>query len=92
VEQNIIAFGNEFNISASFGGSDGSGNIARNNCVFGAGKENIETGDGGFTSQNNVVADPQFVNRAAHDYRLKSGSGCLAVVGFDTAARLKSRP
>jgi hypothetical protein len=29
-----------------------------------------------------------YVNPAAHDYRLQSGSPCLAVVGYDTAARL----
>ncbi len=88
VERNIISYGREFNISASFSGVDGTGNLARNNCVFGARKSNIES-ESGFTAENNVTADPQFVNRAARDYRLKSGSPCLAVVGYDTAARIR---
>ena len=87
VEFNVIAYATDFNIRASFGGTVGTGNIARNNCVFGGGLGDIWATDG-FTSQSNVVADPQFVNRPGRDYRLKAGSACLAVVGYDTAALL----
>jgi hypothetical protein len=37
---------------------------------------------------DNVVVDPRFVDRARRDYRLAADSACLAVVGYDTAARI----
>ena len=87
VENNVIAYAATYNIASSWGGTPGTGNIARSNCVFGGANGNIAT-PVGFISQANVVADPAFVNRAGHDYRLQAGSGCLATVGYDTVARL----
>ena len=87
VEFNIITYAATYNVTTAWDGSVGSGNIARSNCVFGGGSGNVNTGSG-FTSQNNLTADPLFVNRAAHDYRLKAGSPCLGLVGYDVASRL----
>ena len=88
VEQNIIAYGAIYNISGAFSGDLGSGNVARSNCVFGAKVADIAELEG-FTVSNNVVADPMFVDRDKRDYRLKAGSPCLPVIGYDTAARLR---
>jgi hypothetical protein len=63
----------------------GSGHVVRSNCFW----EN-EGGDveGDADVALNVVADPRFVDREARDYRLAADSGCLAVVEYDTAARI----
>ena len=86
VENNIITYAATYNLESYWGGTPGSGNSARSNCLYAGGAGNIGSTEG-YSSQNNTSADPQFQNRAAHDYRLKPGSDCLAVVGFDTAAR-----
>jgi chitodextrinase len=87
VEYNVIAYSTAYNIESWWGGSTGSGNVARSNCVFGAGKANIGS-TSGYTVTGTVTADPLFVNRSARDYRLQSSSPCLGTVGYDTAARL----
>ena len=87
VEFNVIAYATRFNISSTWESTVGTGNIARSNCVFGGGAGDIGS-TAGLTAQNNLIADPAFVSRANHNYRLASGSPCLNVVGYDTAARL----
>jgi hypothetical protein len=85
VEQNVIT-NNSRGFEAYWGGPQGSGNIARNNCLFGNSTNfNATTG---IALSNNVTLDPQYVSRSARDYRLKAGSPCLAVVGYDTVAKL----
>lgn len=88
VELNVITYAATYDITASWGGAVGSGNLARNNCVWGGTLGNVNTGAGGFTASGNVAAAPAFVDRASRDYRLAAGSPCLAVVGYDTAAKL----
>jgi hypothetical protein len=89
IEQNLITGATaEYNVQSWWGGPKGSGNLVRSNCVFGGAKGNIDSSDGGFTATSNATADPRYVNRAAHDYRMQPGSPCLSVVGYDTAAKL----
>ena len=57
----------------------GTGNLVEQNCVFG-GTNPISTGNGGFTARDNRIVDPQFVDRAAKDFRLKDGSPCAEVL------------
>src|SRR5262249_2918814 len=57
----------------------GTNNVVTNNCVYGAGPNGGVTSDPGFSASSNVVADPQFVNAAGGDYRLKTGSPCASV-------------
>ncbi len=87
VEFNVITYAATYNIESWWGGSVGSGNVARNNCVYGGGQGNIGS-NVGFASQGNQTINPLFVNRSARDYRLQSSSGCLGVVGYDAAARV----
>jgi parallel beta-helix repeat protein len=62
------------------GNPRGVGNVARDNCLFGGREGQIVTLDGGFTAVSNVVADPQYANAAAGDFRVGPGSRCAAIL------------
>jgi hypothetical protein len=59
----------------------GSGHVAKYNCFW---QNPSNVSGSGISSTGNLVADPGFVSRANHDYRLSSTSPCLTVVGYDT--------
>ncbi len=86
VEFNVITYAATYNIESWWGGSVGSGNVARNNCVYGGGQGNIGS-NVGFASQGNQTINPLFVNRSARDYRLQSSSGCLEIINPTSASR-----
>ena len=67
----------------------GTGNVARDNCISG-GRGVMPSSPRGFTASGTVVADPQYTNAGARDYRMASGSPCLALVGHDIATRQKA--
>lgn len=54
----------------------GSGNTAARNCVFGGAWGNIIDPQVGFTSNNNITANPRYRNRRRGDFRPKTSSGC----------------
>lgn len=86
VEENVIAFAATFNITSTWSDSTpGTGNIARNNCVWGGTFGNVNTAKGGFVALDNLVADPLFVDRVVRDYRLGTASLCrlLLALGSD---------
>lgn len=96
VENNLITNSNlRHNVESFYpeGTPAGTGNVVRNNCIYGAdGWYEEADGSGianpqeGFTASNNLIADPGYVNRAAHDYRLAPGSPCAGVLqGADPA-------
>jgi Right handed beta helix region len=88
VERNVVAYSQTYNITSSWYDDDvGTGNVARHNCLWGA-EEGDVLPDGGFASSDNKSADPGFRDPSGGDYRLDPGSPCLAIVGYDTAARL----
>jgi Right handed beta helix region len=90
---NVVAYnviiGATYNITSSWEGTIGIGNVARNNCLW-AGRDGDIADPIGFTAAQNVIAIPRFLNRAKRDYRLAPTSPCRRVVGYDAAARLRS--
>lgn len=76
---NIVTYNNGlgYNIESWWGGTKGTGNQANDNCLASSTGQNINTGNGGFTASNNkIVSDPMYTNRAGKDFSLKSGSPC----------------
>jgi parallel beta-helix repeat protein len=59
------------------GTSPGQGNVVSHNCVFGSARDNIVGGGIAFTAQENVAADPLFVDRNAKNFALQPDSPCL---------------
>ncbi len=86
VERNVIAYAATAAITSYWEGPVGTGNVARDNCVWGSRDDDI-TSEWGFTAVANRVARPLFASRGARDYRLAPGSQCLRTVGYDTLAR-----
>jgi parallel beta-helix repeat protein len=75
---------NRFNIESWYpeGNPIGRANFATRNCVWNGERGEIAD-EWGFTAASNTVADPQFVDRAAKDFRLRLTSRCAAVVTGD---------
>jgi hypothetical protein len=88
VRYNIIASETlDYAVTSWWGGPVGTGNTAHDNCLYSNPMGDFNGGTG-YTRYANAHADPMFVNASAHDYRLSTSSTCLAVVGYDTAAKL----
>lgn len=90
VEHNIITNSNVRHNVESYYPEDtapGSGNVVRDNCIYGAdgwyagaNGSGIQVPEVGFTASNNVLADPQFVDPAANDFRLAANSPCAGIL------------
>jgi uncharacterized membrane protein len=81
VRNNIFSNPVEHNVtSAWWGVAPTAGNEVTGNCVFGAPGGNFAfqtwLGQHSYTESGNVVGDPQFVDRAGKDFRLRAGSPC----------------
>ena len=84
IERNVIAYSTPYNVWSWWGGDEiGTGNVVRDNCLWGGARGQIGS-QVGFTATSNLVADPGFLDRAAHDYRLSELSPCRAEVLYDT--------
>jgi hypothetical protein len=86
VEKNVIVSAATAAITSYWEGPVGTGNLARDNCVWGSRGDDISR-EWGFTAVGNRVAQPLFASRGARDYRLARDSQCLRTVGYDTLAR-----
>jgi hypothetical protein len=82
VERNIIAHAFDYGVYANWGSRVGSGNVVRSNCIWDSGTADVDA-DEGVAAYGNVSADPGFVDRERRDFRLRSGSRCLKVLGSD---------
>ena len=86
-----------FNVESWYpdGNPIGQDNVARANCVWNGRRGNVAD-EWGFRAEDNVVADPQFANRAAKDFRLDPAGACARLVPTaaraETAVRLNTGP
>jgi hypothetical protein len=90
VEFNVIAHAATSAITSNWEGRTGTGNVARHNCVWGSGGEDISSPDG-FAAVSNKVANPVFTSRAVRDYRLRSASPCRPLLQGLSAGTLDRR-
>jgi parallel beta-helix repeat protein len=94
VEHNLITNSNaRHNVEASWDETAvGGRNIVRDNCIFHAeGWYDERDGSGiaspqvGFDATDNIIADPQYVDRASGNFELEPGSACEGVLGGQPA-------
>lgn len=79
-----------YNVEDSWGGTVGTGNVVRDNCLWTTtpdpyysgepAQSGIVGGAPGFTAFNNTVANPRYVAAARHNFSLRPSSPCAAVV------------
>jgi hypothetical protein len=87
VEQNVITNSNQRNNVEAHWGSPivGQRNVVRQNCIFGGVRDSDHHGlaaDNGFSSSNNLMADPLYVNRAGKDFSLRADSPCRNLASY----------
>ncbi|MBV9213964.1 MAG: right-handed parallel beta-helix repeat-containing protein [Actinobacteria bacterium] len=69
VEHNIISNARlRYNVESYFPDGVGSGNVVRDNCLYGGAEGDVVPGQLGFSATNNLVADPDYADAAAGDY------------------------
>lgn len=84
IEYNIIAN----TATAGITTRTGSGHQANYNCFDNNSGGNISGSN--ISQEGNIDTSPQFVDRASHDYTLRSGTGCLPLIQYDTAAKVEA--
>src|SRR5437763_15407043 len=69
VENNIITNAKlRYNVESYYPDVVGTGNVVRDNCLYGGARGDVMPSQLGFTATNNLVADPQYADRSSGDY------------------------
>ena len=63
----------------------GQRNLVDGNCIHG-GAGTVDASGGGFTMGTNLFVDPQYVDRAAKDFRLRADSPCVEALASGTVS------
>jgi nitrous oxidase accessory protein NosD len=86
VAHNVISNSTRWwNVQTFWSGEQGTGNVLRRNCLHGGNPDSHYNARGGvsdepgFTSTANVIAAPDYVDREARNYQLRSDSPCRQV-------------
>jgi hypothetical protein len=86
VAHNVISNSTRFwNVQTYWSGEQGTGNAVRRNCLHGGNSDPYYNQRGGvsaehgFTSEDNLIAAPDFIDRGRKDFRLRSDSPCRQV-------------
>ena len=92
VENNVISNSRiRYNVESWYPTSVGTGNVARNNCLYNGKQGNVGTQEG-FVATNNLVTDPLYTDRAAKDFSLKAESKCAAILAGAAAPSVPLDP
>jgi hypothetical protein len=92
IEGNIITNSNVRNNVESWypsGNPIGRNNVVQRNCIHGGVRDDGDGGIGsqwGFVARDNLLVDPQYVDRGAKDFRLREGSPCAAFLSGQAPA------
>jgi Disaggregatase related len=73
---NIVTWAARYGFTSYFPSIVGVNNVVAYNCFFGNTSGDFGNGFKGYTEHDNADVDPLFVDRSAHDFRLKAGSPC----------------
>jgi len=80
IENNLITNAQiRYNVESYYSSGDpiGTGNIVRNNCIWGG--EQGNTQGPGFSATDNLIANPLYVDRASGNFALLGGSPCAGI-------------
>jgi Right handed beta helix region len=87
VVHNVIANSTRWwNVQSYWSGQEGTANLVRRNCVYGSNPNphynehgGVSDEHRGFAAEENLIAAPDYVDREAKDFRLRSDSPCRRV-------------